>query len=221
MRLVEDVDLVAARDRRVGDSLAQVTDVVNRVVRRRVHLDHVQRGGVGDRHARFAHAARIRSRPAVAVQAGGERLGGARLAGAPRAHEQVGVMNLAAGDGIGEGAHHLLLADEVGERARAVAAIERGAGRHGLSSLVTGWVGSVSQNHGPCTLRRGRTQGAAAASKLRLGTPDAPGGDRLRLLPSGPDLVHSSPSRRDLTITTSKRGADPGPKAPREGIQPR
>ena len=45
VRLVEDVDLVAAGDRRVGDLLAQVADVVDRVVRRGVHLDHVERRG--------------------------------------------------------------------------------------------------------------------------------------------------------------------------------
>ena len=43
--LVEDVHLVLARDGRVGDPLTQVTDVVDRVVGRRVHLDHVERGG--------------------------------------------------------------------------------------------------------------------------------------------------------------------------------
>ena len=44
VRLVEDVDLVAPGDRRVGDLLAQVADVVDRVVGRGVHLDHVERG---------------------------------------------------------------------------------------------------------------------------------------------------------------------------------
>ena len=54
VRLVEDVDLVAAGDRRVGDALAQVADVVDGVVRRRVHLDDVERRRAGDRHARVA-----------------------------------------------------------------------------------------------------------------------------------------------------------------------
>src|SRR5207302_6046433 len=51
--------------------------------------------------------------------------------------------------------------------------------------------------------------------------PVAPEGDRLRLLPSGPDLVHGPSSPRDRTIDASRRGADPGACAPREGIQPR
>ena len=54
MRLVEDVDLVAAGDRRVDDALAQVADVVDGVVRRGVHLDDVQRVRRGDRDARVA-----------------------------------------------------------------------------------------------------------------------------------------------------------------------
>ena len=49
VRLVEDVDLVAAGDRRVGDALAQLADVVDRVVRRGVHLDDVERRGARDR----------------------------------------------------------------------------------------------------------------------------------------------------------------------------
>ena len=45
------------------------------------------------------------------------------------------MVDLAARDRIGERAHDLLLADDVGERAGAVAAIKRGAGGHGLASL--------------------------------------------------------------------------------------
>ena len=74
VRLVEDVDLAAPADGRVGDALAQLADVVDRVVRRGVHLDHVERGGArrSSRHdsqpphgsivgpcSQFRHAARI------------------------------------------------------------------------------------------------------------------------------------------------------------------
>ena len=93
--LVEDVDLAAPADRRVGDALAQLADVVDRVVRGGVHLDHVQRARPRDRHARVALAARLDRRPALAVQAGGEDLGHRGLAGAARADEQVGVVDLA------------------------------------------------------------------------------------------------------------------------------
>ena len=46
MRLVEDVDLVAALDRLQDDALADLADVVDPALRGRVHLDHVERGAV-------------------------------------------------------------------------------------------------------------------------------------------------------------------------------
>ena len=125
---VEDVDLVAPGDR--GHLLAQLADVVDRVVGGGVHLDHVERGGAGDRHARVAGAAGADRGAVLAVQAGGQDLGHARLAGAAGADEQVGVVDIAALDGVGQGAHHVLLPHHVGERAGTVAAVERGAGGH-------------------------------------------------------------------------------------------
>ena len=59
VRLVEDVDLRAAGDRRERDLVAQLADVVDRVVRRGVHLDHVERRRALDRHARLADPARL------------------------------------------------------------------------------------------------------------------------------------------------------------------
>ena len=166
-----------------------------------------------------------------AVQAGGEDLRHARLAGPARADEQVGVVDLALLDGVAERAHDVLLADDVGERAGAVAAVERGAGRHGKSSLVgrrwfrwpararaASWGPAKKADRAPSV--EAGTRGAATVSRLRFGAPAAPEGDRLRLLPSGPDLVHGSSSPRDRTITRAQ-GADPGACAPREGIQPR
>ena len=61
VRLVEDVDLVAAGDRRVDDALAQVADVVDGVVGGGVHLDDVQRVRRGDRDARVAARRRART----------------------------------------------------------------------------------------------------------------------------------------------------------------
>src|SRR5947199_100296 len=57
VRLVEDVDLPPAESGSEVDLLAQVADVLDRVVRCGVHLDHVQRRRVGDRTARLALAA--------------------------------------------------------------------------------------------------------------------------------------------------------------------
>ena len=84
VRLVEDVHLRAARRRRVGDALAQLADVVDGVVRRGVHLDHVERPRLRDRDAGLADAAGLDAvGPSLAVQAGGEDLRHRGLAGAP------------------------------------------------------------------------------------------------------------------------------------------
>ena len=59
VRLVQDVHLAPPAHRRVCHALAQLADVVHRVVRRSVHLDHVQRARPRDRHARVALPARL------------------------------------------------------------------------------------------------------------------------------------------------------------------
>src|SRR3984885_13950435 len=64
------------------------------------------------------------------------------------------------------------------------------------------------------------TRGAASVSRLRSGTPVAPEGGRLRLLPSGPDLVHGSSSPRDRTIDAAHRALTPGPEPLGRGFSP-
>ena len=63
VRLVEDVDAAAAAHRRERDVLAQLADVVDRVVRRGVHLDDVERGAAGG--SRRTPGRRARSRPSA------------------------------------------------------------------------------------------------------------------------------------------------------------
>ncbi len=46
------------------------------------------------------------------------------------------MVDLALPDGVLERPHHVLLTDDVGEAPRAMAAVQGGAGRHALSSLV-------------------------------------------------------------------------------------
>ena len=75
--------------------------------------------------------ARLGRRPALAVEARREDLRHRGLAGPARAHEQVGVVHPPTLDRAAQRAHHRLLADDVGERARAVAAVE------GLLLLLT------------------------------------------------------------------------------------
>jgi len=110
-----------------------------------------------------------------------------------------------------------------------VAAVERGAGGHGKSSLVTRPTGpgralaaarrpSKKADRAPSV--EAGTRGAASVTRLRLGTPLAPEGGRLRLLPSGPDLVHGSSSPRDRTIDVAHRALTPGPVPLGRGFSP-
>ena len=55
---------------------------------------------------------------------------------------------------------------------------------------------------------------------LRSGDPTTPKGGRLRLLPSGPDLVHGSSSPRDRTIDAAHRALTPGPVPLGRGFSP-
>ena len=81
-----------------------------------------------------------------------------------------------------------------GSRRRPPGCGRRAATRRGASS-------PAAEESGPCTLRRGRPAEARSLT-LRPRDPAAPIGDRLRLLPSGPDLVHGPTSREDPEPST-------------------
>src|SRR3954453_3471161 len=59
--------------------------------------------------------------------------------------------------------------------------------------------------------------GACATGRSGTGTPAAPAGTRLRLLPSGSDLVHGPTSRGTRAINAAGRRADPGGLSPSVG----
>ena len=132
--LVQDVDLVAALGRLLRDALHDLADVVDAAVRRRVHLDHVERRAVVDPQADLARAVGRRGRPVLAVERLREDLRERRLARAARAREEVRVRDAPLLDRAAERAHDVILAHHVRERARSVGAIERS---HGGSLLVT------------------------------------------------------------------------------------
>ena len=127
VRLVDDVDLVARLRRPVGGLFAQVTGVFDAAVAGRVDLDDVDRPGspAGQRHARVALPARSRGGPLRAVQAARQDAGARRLAAAARTAEQVGVPDAARPQRLHERARDVLLPDDVFERLRPVAPIER------------------------------------------------------------------------------------------------
>src|SRR5205823_13822786 len=109
---------------------------------------------------------------------------------------------------VAQRAHHRLLADHVGERPGAVSAVERGSLGHGGPSLASpparsGRAGEARVDRAPSVEAGSR---ARLRPWLRPGLPAAPAGNRLRLLPSGSDLVHG-PTTRGTRPSTPAAGA--------------
>ena len=125
VRLVEDVDLVAALGRLEDDAVADLADVVDPALRGGVHLDDVQRRAVRDRHTRVADLVRCRRRSRLAVERLGEDARHRGLARAARAGEEVGLTELAELDRVAQRPDDRFLADDVVEVLRPVFAVER------------------------------------------------------------------------------------------------
>lgn len=127
VRLVDDVDLVAALDRREERTLAEITRIVHATVRRRVDLDHVDAAGTaaGQVGARLAHPARLGDRALLTVDRAGEdpRTGG--LSTPARSGEQVGVIDPVVAQRVTQRRRDMILPDHLRERLRAVPAIQR------------------------------------------------------------------------------------------------
>ena len=130
--LVDDVDLVAALDRREERLLPQVARVVDAAVGRRVDLDDVDRPrpAAGQVAAAVALAARVGDRRLLAVERPRQDPGARGLAAPARAAEQVGVVDPVAGQRGAQRLGDVLLPDDLGEGLRPVAAVEREWGLH-------------------------------------------------------------------------------------------
>ncbi len=127
VRLVDDVDLVAALDRREERPLPQVARVVDTTVRGRVDLDHVDAAGPTARQvgARLAHAARLGDRALLAVDRACQdpRAGG--LAAPAWAGEQIGVVHPVVAQRVAQRCRDMVLPDHLGKRLRAIPAVQR------------------------------------------------------------------------------------------------
>ena len=126
VRLVDDVDLVAALGRAITRPLTQVTRIVHATVRGGVDLDHVDRARspAGQRHTRVALTTRRRRRALLAVEAAGQDACARRLAAAARPTEEVGVVDPPGAQRLHERLGDVLLPDDVREALRSVAAVE-------------------------------------------------------------------------------------------------
>ena len=135
--LVDDVDLVAAADRREERPLAQVAGVVDTAVAGRVDLDDVDAARPAAREvaAALALAARIGDRRLLAVERARQDAGAGGLAAAAGPGEQVGVVDLVGGQRMTQRIGHVLLPDHLGEGLRPVAAVKSEGGVHALNSI--------------------------------------------------------------------------------------
>ena len=102
LRLVDDVDLLAALHGRGGRLLAQLARILDATVAGGVDLDHVQVRALTDRDALGAHAARLGRGALLAVDHLGEDASGGGLARAPGPAEQERVVQAAFADRAGE-----------------------------------------------------------------------------------------------------------------------
>ena len=142
VHFVDDIDLGAGGDRAVAGVLDDLAHVVDAGMRGGVHLDHVDMARLEDRlamGAEFRHvdAGRIDPAGQAVIEGAGQDARGRRLADAADAGEDIGLVDAAGGEGIGESADNRLLADQVLETLRPVfsrqhAIGRRGGGRRGL-----------------------------------------------------------------------------------------
>ena len=133
---VDDVDLGARRDRAIARVLDDLAHVVDAGVRGGVHLDDVDMARFDDR---LAMLAQLRHVDARLVDLAGDgiverpRQNARRRGLADPAHagEDIGLMDAFGREGIGEGAHHRLLPDEVVEARGTIFAREDAIGGGG------------------------------------------------------------------------------------------
>ena len=118
VHFVDDIDLGARRNRAIARVLDDLAHVVDAGVGGRVHLDHVDVARLHDRLAVDAELGHVDARPVDSagkgiVEGAGEDARRRRLADAADAGQDIGLVDAARGEGIGERAHHRLLADQV------------------------------------------------------------------------------------------------------------
>ena len=170
VRFVDDVDLVAVSDGSEEGTLTQFSRVVHAAVAGRVDLDDVDRTRPVRREfdARIADAAGVRRRALGAVQRPGEDARARRLATASGPAEQVGVVDAAVGQGVAKRLGDMLLADDLGERRRAVLAIERQVSRHAMTVVSTSDAGRIASSFRDLSALRGvKTPRSGDSSSVR------------------------------------------------------
>ena len=115
VHFVDDVDLEAAGSRRVLSVFQHFADIVDAGVGRGVDLQQIDKAAGVDLTTGRAFAARLRGGAGFAIEALGQNPGDGGLAHPARPRQQISVMQTLFFEGVGQGAHHVLLADQIGK----------------------------------------------------------------------------------------------------------
>ena len=140
VHFVEDIDLVARADRGVARRVGDLAHIIDAVVRRSVHLQHVDMLALHDRltmDAKLRHRdSRAADRPVgkLVIERARQDTRRRGLADAAHAGEDPGLRDASALERIRDGAHHGLLADQVVEGRRPVFARQHAIGRRGAAT---------------------------------------------------------------------------------------
>ena len=121
---VDDVDAVFAADRREVRLVADLTDVVDTVVRGGVDLDDVEDGPGVDAFTGLAAVAGVPVHRVLTVDCLGEDLGAGRLAGTSRTGEQIGMGMPARPHLVHESPGDVFLPDDVREDLRSPLSVQ-------------------------------------------------------------------------------------------------
>ena len=121
---VDDIDFEFSAGRGVGNAVAEFFDAFDSAIGGAIDLENVEAATFLDLFADIVVGVEIGFGALGAVEGFGEDAGGGGFADAAGTDEKKGVGEAAFGDGVGEGADDVVLADEFGKGARAVFASE-------------------------------------------------------------------------------------------------
>ncbi|MNK42965.1 hypothetical protein D3C87_616570 [compost metagenome] len=129
VHFVDDIDLVARRNRAVTHLLDDLANIVDTRMGGGVHLDHVDMPAFHDRLAMFAGDPKVDGRlvdgVGLVIQRAGENACRGRFAHAANAGQHIGLGNAAGLKRVGQRADHRLLADhQIGKIFRAIFACQ-------------------------------------------------------------------------------------------------
>ena len=125
MNLVDNINLISRTRRKIHNLIADAADIVDAVVRRGVHLDHVKKRVVENAAADFAGITGISVDRRKAIDRAGEDLGDRSLAGPSGSAKEIGMTDLPRDDGLTKRADRMLLLDNLIERQGSKLTVQR------------------------------------------------------------------------------------------------